>query len=67
MKPTPAFIASMALRLRALAEAMETLGADMDYYGGLAPWGQHGREMVNAAGMARAWADEMESTHGQAE
>lgn len=50
MKPTPAFIASMASRLRVLAEAMETLGADMDYYGGLAPWGQHGREMVNAAG-----------------
>lgn len=51
---------ALAIRLRLLADEMETLGADLDYYGGLAEWATHGREMVGAAEIARGWANAIE-------
>lgn len=52
---------ALAIRLRLLADEMETLGADLDYYGGLAEWAKHGREMVGAAEIARVWAEQIEA------
>lgn len=37
---------AIAIRLRLLADMMETLGADIDYYGGMAPWAECGRVLV---------------------
>lgn len=52
----------IALRLREVAAEMEQLGAAMDYYGGFnGRMARHGREMVGAAGIARDWAEEIES------
>lgn len=50
----------IALRLRQLANKMEKLGVEMDYYGGFAEWSKHGGEMVGAANIARKWAIEIE-------
>lgn len=52
---------ALAIRLRLLADEMEVLGADLDYYGGLAEWALHGREMVGAAEIAREWAKKIEA------
>ncbi len=52
---------ALAIRLRLLADEMEVLGADLDYYGGLAEWAVHGREMVGAAEIAREWAKNIEA------
>jgi hypothetical protein len=52
---------AIAMRLRLLADEMERLGTDIDYYGGLAEWSQHGREMVGAAKIARQWAEAIEA------
>jgi hypothetical protein len=38
---------------------MLNLGADMDYYGGTGEIGDHGRELIGAALIAREWADKM--------
>ena len=38
--------AGLAIRLRLLADQMETIGADVDYYGGMAPWAGCGRMLV---------------------
>lgn len=54
----------IARRLREVAAEMEQLGAAMDYYGYGGFNGRvarHGREMVGAAGIARDWAEEIES------
>ena len=52
----------IARRLREVAAEMEQLGAAMDYYGGFnGRMACHGREMVGAAGIARDWAEEIES------
>ena len=53
--------AAMAIRLRLLADEMEVLGADLDYYGGLAEWARHGHEMFGAAVIAREWAKQIEA------
>lgn len=52
--------AGMAIRARLLAEMMEALGADIDYYGGLAPWAGCGRVMVVDAATWIALADVIE-------
>lgn len=54
--------AALAIRIRLLADDMEQLGADFDYFGGLAEWAKHGREMIGAANMAREWAEQIEAT-----
>lgn len=51
---------ALAIRLRLLADEMEVLGADLDYYGGFAECASHGREMVGAAEIAREWAKKIE-------
>lgn len=55
--PTPGEIAK---RLRALAEGMEQVAAEMDYFGGFAEWAKHGREIAGAGAIARQWAEEIE-------
>lgn len=49
----------IAEHLRFLADDMDAVALAMDYYGGLAPWAQHAKEMMGAAEMAREWADEI--------
>jgi hypothetical protein len=46
-------------QLRFLAADMDAIAIAMDYYGGLAPWAQHAREMKGAAALCREWADEI--------
>ncbi len=50
----------IANRLCGMAEEMEELAVDMDYYGGSAEWAKHFHELMGAAGMARQWAGEIE-------
>ena len=51
--------AQIAARLRKLAAEMDDIAVDMDYYGGLAAWAQHGREIAGAGKIAREWAAEI--------
>lgn len=51
--------ADIACRLRKLALEMESIATEMDYYGGLAEWAIHGREMFGAAVICREWAGEI--------
>jgi hypothetical protein len=44
-----------------LADTAIEIAADMDYYGGLAEWSQHSRELANAAGLLRQWASEIDA------
>ena len=50
----------IAARLRALADDMEGIAVDMDYFGGFAEWAKHGKEMLGAAWIARQWADSID-------
>lgn len=52
---------ALAIRLRLIADEMEQLGADIDYYGGFSEWHKHGREMIGAAIIARQWSEEIEA------
>ena len=49
----------IAEHLKFLAADMDAVALAMDYYGGIAPWALHAREMMGAAEMAREWADEI--------
>ena len=53
----------IAVRLRKLADEMDDISLCMDYYGGLAEWAQHGREIAGAGKIAREWADEIEAAN----
>ena len=53
----------IAARLRRLADEMDDISVCMDYYGGLAAWSQHGREIAGAGKIARQWADEIEAAN----
>jgi hypothetical protein len=55
--------AQIAARLRKLADEMDDISVDMDYYGGLAEWAQHGREIAGAGKIALEWADEIEAAN----
>lgn len=44
-------------RMRGIAEQMEELGTNLDYYGGMHEISEHGRELVGAAGILIGWAD----------
>ena len=57
--------AQIAARLRKLADEMDDISVDMDYYGGLAAWAQHGREIAGAGKIAREWADEIEAANAK--
>lgn len=59
--------ADISARLRALAEEMEYLASCMDYYGGMAEWSRHGREIAGAGHIARQWADEIEASGERSE
>lgn len=47
------------MKLRILADAMDEVAVDLDYYGGFAGWSEHGRQMAGAGNIARQWADEI--------
>ena len=50
--------------LHALADDMIYLAAAMEFYGGMALWAKHSRELRGAGHLARSWADEIEKqTH----
>jgi len=49
----------LANRLHWLADEMIEIAVLMDYYGGMAEWAKHGKELTNAAFIARQWADEI--------
>ncbi|HQU90279.1 MAG TPA: hypothetical protein PLC58_16990 [Denitromonas sp.] len=55
----------IAARLRALAAEMDDIAVAMDYYGGLAEWAQHGREIAGAGAIARQWGDEIEASNAE--
>lgn len=57
--PTPADIVA---RVNALADAMLSVAVDMEYYGGLAVWSRHARELLEFGYLARSWAIEIAST-----
>lgn len=46
--------------LPTLSEHMADIAVSMDYYGGLAPWARHARDLMGAAGICQEWADEIE-------
>lgn len=46
-------------RLNKISQDMINLGVDIDYYYGINPLSQHGKEMVGAGIIAKEWADEM--------
>lgn len=46
--------------LRQLSVDMVEIGTAIDYYYGLNPLSQHGKEMVGAGLIAKEWANEME-------
>jgi len=54
-------------RLRAVADEMANIAVDLDYYGGLAHWRRHGKELAGAAHTARSWAHELEQEDCPAE
>jgi hypothetical protein len=41
---------------------MQSVGAEMEYYGGFGEIGDHGRELQGAAGIALGWAKGIESS-----
>lgn len=49
---------TMPDKLRALSAHMETVAVEMDYFGGFAPWVRHGGELMGAARLVAAWAEE---------
>ena len=49
----------IAARLVRMAAEMESIGVAMDYYGGLAEWARHGKELAGAANICREWAFEL--------
>ncbi|SFK45815.1 hypothetical protein [Azotobacter beijerinckii] len=51
---------SFCQRLRALAEQIEALGADIDYFGGFGMASQYGRNLVGTARLARDMAQAIE-------
>lgn len=51
----------IAAKLRKLADEMDGVAVEMDYYGGFAGWSRHGREIAKAGAIARTWADEIEA------
>lgn len=59
--------AEIAARLRVLADKMDSIAVDMDYYGGLSGWSKHGRELAGAGAIARQWAYEIEEELRNAE
>jgi cysteine synthase len=54
--------ASIAKRLRWLSHRMQSVGAEMEYYGGFGEIGDHGREMQGAASIAFCWAKGIEAS-----
>jgi hypothetical protein len=50
----------IADQLRWLAKHMADIATSMDYYGGHAPWAQHGKELAGAALICKEWAVEIE-------
>jgi len=48
--------AEISVELEIVAEAMQATGERMAYLGGFGEIGDHGREMIGAAGIAREWA-----------
>lgn len=54
--------AGIAKRLRWLSHRMQSVGAEMEYYGGFGEIGDHGREMQGAASIALGWAKGIEAS-----
>lgn len=55
----------IAARLRKLADEMNDIAVQMDYYGGFAEWSRHGREISGAGKIARQWAEEIEASNAE--
>ena len=51
--------ADIADRLQKLSTEIIDISTAMDYYGGVAPWAKHSREMIGAAAICREWAAEI--------
>ena len=51
----------IAAQLLWLSEHMTDIATSMDYYGGLALWALHGKELAGAAMICREWANEIET------
>jgi hypothetical protein len=53
--------AELLKRMKALAKEMQTVGAAMDYFGGLeAEFTKHGRELFGAGRVVKSWVKEIE-------
>lgn len=55
----------IARQLRRLSKAMTALGVAMDYHGGFGEMAEHGRELVDAGGIALGWARGIEAEHAR--
>lgn len=55
-KPVRLSNAQLAARIFRVAKSMKRLGCEMEYFGGFGEIGDHGREMIGAAVIARGWA-----------
>ncbi len=60
-KTAPQWKLRLVRRIRKVADEMRQLGNHMDYHGGTGELGEHGREMLRAAGTALGWAKGIES------
>ncbi len=47
----------LADKITALVQQMQEVATEIDYYGGMAEWAQHGAELMNASFTAETWAE----------
>ena len=47
---------SLVNKIRKLADQMEKVAVEMEYYGGFGEIAEHGKELLNASKIARTWA-----------
>jgi hypothetical protein len=54
---------ALAMRLRLLAEEMQSLGEDIAYFGGFSTFTAFGRWLVAGAKTCRDWAKDIDEHH----
>lgn len=49
----------IAEELLKLSYQMQDISVNMSYYGGFAPWAEHGVELMGAASVVKQWSSEI--------
>lgn len=57
VKNNPPAKQHLADKITALVQQMQEVATEIDYYGGMAEWAQHGAELMNASFTAETWAE----------